>query len=214
MNRYAFTFTIKPEMAGAVAGILAYYLPGVTLVRNDRVVHVIDTRDAAGTLAARLRGTSRPAPVIRALTGCWRAPDGLAGQADGEAFLAATLMETATHYERPDRASLASSGLVERSALLPPAHAGPAWPPAALFDSQGSPERVLLTSSVFRNSSVVVWFREARAETAEGPPPLPAGRAMLLLSATDSWSSGGGDEPNPARHPGPFGGLAHARTHR
>ncbi|MGN9913969.1 hypothetical protein ACTMTJ_41205 [Phytohabitans sp. LJ34] len=207
MNRYAFTFTVEPETAGAVAGVLAYYLPGMTLAKNGRVLHVTDTEDDLDGLDARLSGRSRRAPITQALAGCWR-PSGDA------TFVAATVMETTTHYERMDRDRLAADGRVDRCALLLPVHTGPARVPAGLLDSVGAPGRVLLSSTVFRHSEVVVWFRETRGAAAVSPPESSAGRAMTLLSATHGWRGGSGEGLSPASPPSPIGGIAHAGTHR
>lgn len=206
MNRYAFTFTVEPETAGSVTGILAYYLPGVTLARNGRVLHVTDTEDDLEALDVRLSGRSRRAPITQALAGCWR-------PSDDATFVAATAMETTTHYEHVDRDRLVADGRVEPCALLLPVHTGPARIPAGLLDSAGSPGRVLLSSTVFRHSDVVVWFRETRGEGSESPPE-SAGRAMTLLSATHGWTGGSGEGLSPASSPSPVGGKAHAGTHR
>lgn len=210
MNRFAFTLSVAPEAAGSVAGVLAYYLPGATLARNDRVVHVIDTDDDLDAIAARLSGRSHGAPITRVLAGYWRPPPDTVVSPHGDAFLAATVMETATHYERTGRAPLPADGRTAWCAHLLPMRGAADRVPADPLDDDGFPGRVLLSRTVFRHRDAVVCFRETGGGGSDSPEP-SADRAMTLLSATHHWAGGDGEgPPDPSR---PIGGLAHVGTH-
>jgi hypothetical protein len=188
MNRFAFTLSVPPAATGAVAGILAYHLPGVTWARGDRVVHVVDTDDDLDAVAARLSHRPHRARISRVLAGYWQPPP----SADGDPFVAATVMQTHTHHGHADRGRL--TPVTWSAHVLPMRDPGP---------SDGGADRALVSRTVFSHRDVVVCVHETACHGPDVPTEPPTHHAMTLLSATHHWA---GEDPT--------GGRAHAGTHR
>jgi hypothetical protein len=196
MNRYAFTFAIVPGTEAAVAGVLSYYLwSGSTLVKGDRILHILDTDEDLPELAKRLRGRSGQVPLSQALAPFWRQPDGLPRRPEGEEFLAATLMRRGAHHQVDPPSGHSGLGrAVDRGALLYPVRKDCGGSLMRLLGPGGKPDlpdatlRGLFSSTIFGCGDVVVRFWEAAAGADErrilaavAPrPPLDAALVDLL----------------------------------